>query len=103
MPPIYYRICLLGTELQPVGSVAEAREKITLWQDSLGDQAARDGTALQRALSQVRTLFPSGYVSRVIVCSDGRPTDGRLDAMLQQLETENIYECDNIIFMNVTF
>lgn len=80
----------LGEQVRKHESVEALRGVIAQWRNSAADDRFRSGTRLAAALRQVRLAFPGGKAKRLVVLSDGQPTDGEVDDALRVLRDERI-------------
>lgn len=78
----------LGDGVRPLDSPAALRRLVGSWRDGIQDDRFRGQTRLAEALLGTRLAFPAGRSRRLVVLSDGRPTDEGLTDALEQLAEE---------------
>ncbi|MEM7810043.1 MAG: VWA domain-containing protein [Planctomycetota bacterium] len=77
-----------GESLRPIESVEELSGLAATWREGIKDDAFRGESRLGASLLEARLAFPAGRSRRLVLFSDGRPTDDDLTGSLRQLEAE---------------
>ena len=80
----------LARGVRPFASVQAFREVLDQWEAGAVDEQFRSATELGHALSAVRLALPAGKVHRIVLLSDGRPTDQATEETLALLREEQV-------------
>lgn len=78
----------VGAEARPFESPDGLIELAESWRGGIADDQFRGQTRLAETILSTRLAFPAGYARRMVVLSDGRPTDEGLAAAVEQLGEE---------------
>lgn len=81
----------LGRGLRAYDTPAALREELERWEAGAEDDRFRSATRIGEALAGVRLAMPAGKARRVVLHSDGKPTDATdVDDVLRALREEGI-------------
>lgn len=85
-----WQLFAVGSEIQTVADPETLRGRLRDWRDHTGAAGLRDASRLAAGLARVRAAFPGGFAHRLIISSDGRPTDADLAPVLTRLAEEGV-------------
>ncbi|QDT68988.1 von Willebrand factor type A domain protein [Planctomycetes bacterium MalM25] len=78
----------VAQEQRPLATVEELSELVEKWRGDLSADRFRGASRLGEGMLSARLAFPAGCARRLVVFSDGRPTDARLAEAVDQLAEE---------------
>lgn len=87
-PTDSWSLFAVGKGLREFKSPEALRELSQQWRSGIQDDAFRGQTRLAEAMLEARLAFPAGRTRRLVLLSDGRPTDEGMQATLDQLADE---------------
>jgi len=79
-----------GRELRMLKDVQELEQILEHWHSGNSDDTFRSASRLAEAMLSARSAFPSGKARRMVLLSDGRPTDAPIKQALKQLDQEQV-------------
>jgi uncharacterized membrane protein len=89
--PAHFRIVAFAAEVAVVDSTGALRQLADVDPAAKGTGVLRrDRTDLEQALREARAEIPSGYVGRIVLFSDGRPTAGDVQEAVAHLAADGV-------------
>jgi len=89
-PSDSWDLFLVADGLLPMATPEQATAKLTQWLESLPDNDFRRASKLADAISSVKMCFPARKAKRVVLLTDGRPTETPMNDALVSLEQDQI-------------